>query len=352
MHSVVALYDQFADAQAAVGALREAGFCAEDINLVARDADTQGQAVLAGGKTSGASAGAGIGAVLGGLSGLLAGLGALAIPGIGPVLAAGPILTTLAGTGVGMLAGGIIGALMDLGIPEEHAHYFAEGIRRGGTLLIVHAQASQTDQAVMVLNRFSPVDIDERGQKWRSNWWGRFEQDQEPLLPDQMEFNRPPPGSPAGADQTDIEPLGEAVVADLNGNRGLDHHLAEDIYSRERANQTNMADIPVTGMPRPIESVEEVYSLASVTDDCDGDETEIQADYQRRYGSTGYGFDYYQAAYQYGCALAHDPRYQDTPWNQLEPSARREWRTRSPSAAWEDIRDAVFYAWRMTHSAR
>lgn len=75
-----------------------------------------------GDRASEVAIGAGTGAALGGLGGFLVGLGALAIPGIGPVLAAGPIAAALAGVGLGAAAGGVIGALTELGIPEDDAH--------------------------------------------------------------------------------------------------------------------------------------------------------------------------------------------------------------------------------------
>src|SRR5438552_19050004 len=53
----------------------------------------------------GAAAGAGTGAILGGALGWLAGVGALAIPGLGPLIAAGPILATLSGAGIGCTTG-------------------------------------------------------------------------------------------------------------------------------------------------------------------------------------------------------------------------------------------------------
>lgn len=58
---------------------------------------------------------------MGGVTGLLAGIGALAIPGIGPILAAGPIVATLTGVAVGAGAGGLVGGLIGLGIPEDEA---------------------------------------------------------------------------------------------------------------------------------------------------------------------------------------------------------------------------------------
>ena len=49
----------------------------------------------------GSATGAASGGVAGGIFGLLAGLGALAIPGVGPLVAAGPIMAALGGAAVG-----------------------------------------------------------------------------------------------------------------------------------------------------------------------------------------------------------------------------------------------------------
>lgn len=90
----------------------------------------------------GATAGATTGAVVGGVLGWLAGIGALAIPGIGPLIAAGPIVALLAGAGAVGAAGGIVGSLVGLGIPEYEAKRFEGRVRSGGTLVSVHCDNS------------------------------------------------------------------------------------------------------------------------------------------------------------------------------------------------------------------
>src|SRR6476660_9462487 len=90
----------------------------------------------------GAATGAGTGAVLGGTLGWLTGIGALAIPGLGPLIAAGPIMAALAGMGVGGAIGGITGALVGMGIPEYEAKRYEGVIRKGGILLSVHCATS------------------------------------------------------------------------------------------------------------------------------------------------------------------------------------------------------------------
>src|SRR6186713_1298898 len=69
----------------------------------------------------GAVAGVGAGGVLGGTLGLLAGIGALAIPGVGPLIAAGPLMATLSGAAAGAAVGGVAGGLIGLGVPEFEA---------------------------------------------------------------------------------------------------------------------------------------------------------------------------------------------------------------------------------------
>lgn len=185
MRTVVGLYDRIEDAHGAVRDLRAAGFESDNISLVTRDENGEYSRQIGGeGRmeefTSGTMTGAAAGGALGGLGGLLVGLGALAIPGIGPVVAAGPIATTLAGAGIGAAAGGILGALTGMGVPEDQSHYYAEGIRRGGTLVVLRCEDHLSDRAVSVMNRYNPVDVDRRVEGWRAENWRGFDEKAQP----------------------------------------------------------------------------------------------------------------------------------------------------------------------------
>ena len=70
--------------------------------------------------------------------GWLTGIGALAIPGLGPLIAAGPIVAALAGVGAVGAVGGMIGALAGMGLPEYEAKRFEGRIKQGGVLMSVH----------------------------------------------------------------------------------------------------------------------------------------------------------------------------------------------------------------------
>jgi hypothetical protein len=91
----------------------------------------------------GTTTGVAAGGVIGGTLGLLAGLGALAIPGVGPLIAAGPIMAALAGVGAGGAVGGVVGALVGMGIPEYEAKRFEGAVKGGGTLLSVHCDTEE-----------------------------------------------------------------------------------------------------------------------------------------------------------------------------------------------------------------
>lgn len=150
--TVVAVFDERDDAQDAINALRDAGFRADDISILARDRDTAGQLAEDTGTeaAAGAATGALAGGLLGGVAGWLVGIGALAIPGVGPIIAAGPIAAALGGAAIGATTGGIIGALTGAGIPEDEAKYYDSEFRRGGIVVTVQARG-RYDEARSIL---------------------------------------------------------------------------------------------------------------------------------------------------------------------------------------------------------
>jgi hypothetical protein len=139
--SVFGIYASYDGVESAVRALKDAGFRATDVSvLVPENIGSMDLGHVKATKApEGAAAGAGSGAVVGGTLGWLAGIGALAIPGIGPLLAAGPIVAALAGAGAFGAIGGIAGALAGMGIPEYEAKRYEGRVRKGSILLSVHA---------------------------------------------------------------------------------------------------------------------------------------------------------------------------------------------------------------------
>jgi hypothetical protein len=162
------IYSTNSAAERAVDQLRAAGFTNEDISVLM--ADRKGSKEFAAEKNTkapeGATTGVGVGGAVGGTLGLLAGIGALAIPGVGPLIAAGPIMGALAGLGVGGAVGGVVGALVGLGIPEYEAKRYEGRVKDGGILLSVHCDSSnEVSRAKDILKATGAEDISSSGEK-------------------------------------------------------------------------------------------------------------------------------------------------------------------------------------------
>lgn len=157
------LFDTREQAEKAVRELQTKGFRKEEISIVARqqqggqaggrgDQEAAGEDFLGGENISG---GAAWGGTLGGLAGLLAGVGALAIPGIGPVVAAGPLAATLGGA----VTGGVAGSLLDLGIPENEGRQIEQEVKRGRILCAVETRDKNIDEAARILRTHGARDV-------------------------------------------------------------------------------------------------------------------------------------------------------------------------------------------------
>ncbi len=404
--TVVALYDNFQNANDAVRELVDKGFRRENISFMANDKtgeygralqETNVTTYNAAGANTGAGVGAGIGAAVGGLAGVLIGLGALAIPGIGPVLAAGPLATVLAGlagAGAGAIAGGVLGALVDMGIPEETAGYYAEGVRRGGTLVTVQAEDYQTDQAVDILNRHDPVDLNERVATWRQSGWtgyqggeiqpnmGTTPHDRERLRAQDYGyydtgfrdyFNTTPYASSAtyedyqpayrygydlasnpqyqGRTWKDIEP-------EAQRNWETTHQGAWDKFkdSVEHAwnavtgqNQTN------TTMNTGTNKINTFNVSDTGTGNVSNDYMVYDTNFRQHFSSSPYASNYsytdFQPAYRYGYDLARNPMYQGSSWSAIEPQVRHDWESQGHQGTWDQVKGAVQYAWQQVKQA-
>ncbi len=186
--TVIGLFDEFSQAEAAVRELETMGVPQSSISVVANNSNDQYTTWRdTAGKNYGtppAGHGANVGATAGGIGGILLGLGLLAIPGLGPLAAAGPLVAGLTGAGVGAATGAttgsLFGALTDMGVPEEHAGYFAEGIRRGGTLVTVSAADNLVQSVIEVLNRNGAVDINHRASYYQQSGYTGFHENLQP----------------------------------------------------------------------------------------------------------------------------------------------------------------------------
>lgn len=174
MAKVAGVFDTREQAEKAVRSLRDRGFGQNEISIVAKDGKKRQQDMEAASEELGrqgpadpgrknddstmgnVSDGTAWGGAIGGTAGLLAGIGALAIPGIGPIVAAGPIAATLTGA----VAGGLGGGLIDLGLPEQDAKRLESDVQHGKVLAMIEdADDQKIDNAAQILRENGANDV-------------------------------------------------------------------------------------------------------------------------------------------------------------------------------------------------
>jgi len=218
--TVVGLFDDMAQAKKAALDLEGAGIPHNDISIVANNEG--GRYAPVNTDTASTDNGGGhaighdalVGAEIGGVAGLLMAITGFAIPGLGWIAGAGWLMATILGAGTGAVIGGLVGALTHVGVPEEDAAHYNEGVRRGGTLLAVKAQDAVAHRVAQILGDDGAVNIDERAEQYR----------QEGFLPTpatpMASTTQTTPATPvAGTIQTTARPATAATTAQQTTNR-------------------------------------------------------------------------------------------------------------------------------------
>ncbi len=191
---------------------------------------------------------------------------------------------------------GVRGRLMDLlsnlfGVDEddEHRTHYDEAVRRGGTLVSVHAEdEAHAGQARDALLAAGAANIDDRVEEWRKGGWERA-RTTETVSPD-------------GRSRTVVH----RQEASIGGVRVYGHAVAHE-YDHYAA--------------------------------------DFHDDYAARYAGHGDRFEDYEPAYRYGHSLASDERYGGRQWEDIEADVRGDWERRHPDNAWERFKGAVRSAW-------
>lgn len=374
MKTIVGLYDHLNDAHRVIDALVNAGIDRADVSLVASDPkreyssmfedddDMMGDATVTADGTlaapmdtaadDAAVEGAVAGGVIGGLAGLLLGLGAFAIPGVGPIIGAGPLVAALVGAGIGAASGGLLGALVGWGVPETEAGYYAEGVRRGGTLVAVRTPENMTDRVVEVMNMYNPVDVQQRSAEWRSSGWAGYDEKAEPYTAEQIDTWRAGQMAPDTGMSHSTMPTGTAASTRATSQPMSDRvRVWPDRSDTRTATATAGPGMSDTARQMDIVEDDERYEAGEVWVDRVMGERNYESfgptfhsHYSTTYATTGRPYSAYEPSYRFGYDLASDERYQGREWDDLAGDAARDWGSRFDQA-WDEVKDNVRYAW-------
>jgi Heat induced stress protein YflT domain len=149
--TIVAFFDDFEVAKDAMNDLVRNGFQRKDISLVANNVAGQVKDMK-----------------------LISGMNSMMIAGVGSSAVVGPM-------GV-MIEDGFVSALNRMGLPDNEADMYAEGVRRGGVLLAIEVVDDDDKRGSQIINHHHPKDIESRSTIWREKeGWEHFDSKQKPL---------------------------------------------------------------------------------------------------------------------------------------------------------------------------
>jgi len=356
-HTVVGVYDSYAQAESAVNELVANGFSRNKIRLSpAEDTLEARQAVLRGGGVAGRPAESGVGHFFRALFGME---------------------------------------------KNQGGDIYAEAIRRGSCILAVDVEnEGERDEAFDVMHRHSPVDIDERAAHWRSQGWTAYDQSAPLYSQSDIQHEHGAYAQRAAvqstlpeSEQTAIPVIQEELrVGKRTVERGglrvyqrvTEQPVHEQIQLREEhvnverhpvdrpATEADlaafkegslelheMAEEPVVSKTARV--VEEVVVGKQVTEQTasiddtvrktdvqveqlsENDDIDFRRHWQTSYAQQGGRYEDYAEAYRYGSSLAGNERYRPYRWSDVEPDIQHDWEASHPGSAWERVKEAVRY---------
>lgn len=357
--TVVAVYDNFSDAQQAKNELITSGFPPERVQVTARDVSARDVSASTTGE---------------------------------------------ADESFGSKVRNFFGSLFGGDERHKYAGYYSEAVSRGGAVITVDAaNDDEVDRAEDILEHYDPIDIDERNAQWQGQGLTGYDTSSKPAeLQDKAQI--PVVEEQLKVGKREVQRGGVRVF-----NRITEKPVEESVQLREeRATvERRSVDRPATeadlaafqeGTIEVRETTEEpvVEKTARVVEEVlvgkeATERTETIRDTVRRTevdvenltaqtapaqtastytAASGYGayeadfrnhaqityvssrYDDYEPAYRYGYDLAGDPRYAGHDWEEIEPDVRRDWETRYPDSLWEQKKAAVRYSWEKVHDRR
>ncbi len=150
--TVIAVFDQRAQAESAIDDLWHAGFRHDQIGIASPGQPVTEAQTPTGAREDTAAKGAATGAVTGGAVGAIAGTLVLTmVPGIGTVLAGGLLAGILGSTAAGAAVGSYLGPFVAMGFSEDQARQYHRELKAGRTLVAVQAGDRQAE-AITILH--------------------------------------------------------------------------------------------------------------------------------------------------------------------------------------------------------
>lgn len=256
----------------------------------------------------------------------------------------------------------LVARLTDMGVPQSEAEDYAEGVRRGGTLVTLRVDEDRADDAVDIMERRVPVDLE------RERYTAR---DTAEVTPDEGAVEVVEEELQVGKRQTERggvrvhthvteKPVEEQVSLREEHveveRRPVNRPATEADLREETVEVTETVEEPVVSKEARV--VEEIVISKDVGErtetvrdtvrrkdvEIEELEADFRRDYETRFADRDYTYEQTRPAYRYGYDLATHDYYLGRDWDEIEPEARRDWEARNPGT-WDEYRHAVRRGW-------
>lgn len=275
--TLIAVFDRHSDAQSAIDALLSSGFSRPHIRLTAGD-PTGGASAISGDQVADAPRSSG--SFADGIKNFLG---------------------TLFGTD-----------------NSEYVQNYSDAVTHGHHVLTLTADDGfEAERACAIVDRFDPVDIDERAAQWR----GGVPQPPRPQQHQQRQQQQQRQQNSASASQHSVQGDAAALQGGQVGG------------SQQRGNGVKVFTHEAVATPNATEAA------------IDADDAYCLRHYQRNYAASGNQYSHYAPAYKFGADMATSKQHRGAPWADVKPELEPDRQGGNPGSAWGRFKALVRYGW-------
>ncbi len=281
--------------------------------------------------------------------------------------------------------------VLNTDIGEPDVHFYQEGIRKGGTLVVVSAPEQDAQRAAAIMARYNMVDVDARSTEYKaagSNYNLRDLDNGDYVLPiveeelkvgkrtvergrmriytkmtetpveEQVQLReehvnverRPVDRAVTDADMAamkegtiEMTEMAEEVVVSKRARVIEEVVVRKEATDRTETVRDTVRRTDVNVEQLGTQNTQSTQGMVS-TSDYASYEGDFRSHYQKSYADSGYSYEEYTPVYRYGHTLATNELYNGREWNDIETDARTNWEQSNPGT-WEQFKDSVRYAW-------
>jgi uncharacterized protein (TIGR02271 family) len=279
-------------------------------------------------------------------------------------------------------------------LPEPDVRFYMEGVRQGGSLVVVDTAENRAAEAAAILARYNMIDVDTRMSQYNQQG-GRFKlrdysdddyvlpvveeqlsvgkravergrmriytrvserpvEEQVTLREEHVNVERRPVNRTATEADIDtfqegtfeVSEMAEEAVVAKRARVVEEVVIGKNVEERTETvrDSVRRTDVEVEDIEGQRTTTGASTTSASTTSGYNNFDTDFRNYYQSNYANSGYTYDQYTPVFRYGHDLAVSDRYKGRDWNAIESDARRDWEAQNPGT-WEQFKDSVRYAW-------